>query len=117
MRSRKKRGSEPYAQRTRIRSLKKSPAYSDHFFMLPDFALESTMSLRDCDNCGVEVIRTTLGEHDSAPEQAAQKLHSGCQLGYRRHASTVFRRSIATVIGPTPPGTGVMWPATRCTSS
>ena len=33
-------------------------------------------------------------------------------IAYRSAASTVFRSSMATVIGPTPPGTGVRCPAT-----
>lgn len=31
-------------------------------------------------------------------------------------ATKVFRMSMVTVIGPTPPGTGVIWPATLRTS-
>jgi hypothetical protein len=35
----------------------------------------------------------------------------------RRAASTVLRRSMAMVMGPTPPGTGVMWLAFPATAS
>src|SRR5262249_27861550 len=52
------------------------------------------------------------------PSPARHRLiHADAPAVWRSAAVTVLTRSMATVIGPTPPGTGVIAPATGATAS